>query len=178
MIRLAKSRNKTKRFSWEISGDGIHKDELFNIVYSSAIFAHISDDIVLSLFSNIVSHISKNGYFVLCEQTAPVRYSGATFTRRPMSEYVELLKKAGFTNFECFTIDFWLHRLFFERKIGKYFINQYMKKYHETNSHVAMINLNKKHIYRFLSAFFAVISIPRKFRRKDRWGYCFIVAKL
>lgn len=177
MIRIAKSRNKSDRYTWEISGDGIHKDELFHLVYSSAVFAHIPDETVVSLFSNIASHIINNGYFVLCEQTAPFRYSGATYTRRPMSEYVELLKKTGFKNFQCFTIDFWLHRLLFERKIGKFFINYYAKKYGETNIHIAMVNLNKNRIYRFLSGVCAVLSFPKIFKKKDRWGYCFIVSK-
>lgn len=178
MIRLAQSRNEAERFTWEISGDGIHKEELFDVIYSSAIFAHVTDEVVLSLFANIAGHVSDNGVFALCEQTAPVRYGGATFTRRPKSEYIALLEKAGFKEFECFTIDFWLHRLLFERKIGKYFINRYMKKHNETNRHVAMVQLNKNRVYRFFSAACSVLSFPRKFKKKDRWGYCFIVAKL
>ena len=57
MIRDARQRNVSDMYTWEISGDGIHKPEFFDVVYSSAIFAHLSDENVDSLFSNIHSHI-------------------------------------------------------------------------------------------------------------------------
>lgn len=128
MINVAESRNGSKYISWEVSGDGISINRVFDLVYSSAVFAHVSDEVVTKLFLNIFNHIKKDGSFVICEQTAPCRYEGTTYIRRTVYEYIGMLQKAGFCEFECFVIDFWLHRILFERKIGKKFIAQYKKR--------------------------------------------------
>ncbi len=47
MIKIAKSRNTSIQITWEVSGYGIHDNRQFDYVYSSAIFAHISDDVML-----------------------------------------------------------------------------------------------------------------------------------
>lgn len=177
MINVAKNRNDSNNKTWEISSDGIHKNQLFDLVYSSAVFAHISDADVQTLFSNIYEHVEKEGAFVICEQTAPFRYEGATYIRRPLNEYIGLLQKAGFKKFECLIIDFWLHRIIFERGIGKYFIKKYLTKNPNEDKQLAMVNLNRNKMYKLFSTICATLSIPRVFKKKNRWGYCFIVAK-
>lgn len=177
MIEQAKARNKNIRATWEVSGDGIHADEKFQVIYSSAVFAHIEDEIIEGLFKNIFAHLEDDGLFLMCEQTAPMKYNGGSYTRRPMSEYISLLRKSGFNQFESFTIDFWLHRILFERKIGKWLIKRYMKKYGITEKNIAMIQLNKRFYYKILSNLFSLCSFPRILKKqKDRWGYCFIIA--
>lgn len=57
MIEVAKNRNQNAKITWEISGDGIHEDMLFDVIYSSAIFAHVTDEEVFTLLSNIYKHI-------------------------------------------------------------------------------------------------------------------------
>ncbi|MEN2776309.1 class I SAM-dependent methyltransferase [Acetivibrio clariflavus] len=68
MILEAERRNKYNNITFEVSGDGINKDEIFDLVYSSAVFAHIGDEILLPLFKNIYNHIQENGMFILCEK--------------------------------------------------------------------------------------------------------------
>lgn len=87
------------------------------------------------------------------------------------------MKEVGFKDTECITIDFWLHRMLFERKIGKKFINYYMKKYDIKSKQNAMIVLNSNKLYKFLSHVCTALSIPKIFKTKNKWGYCFIVAK-
>ena len=145
----------------------------------SSVTAHeISNNVTQDLFSNIYEHICNDGAFSIVEQTAPFQYSGETYTRRTIDEYCLYLERAGFVDIECITIDFWLHRLLFERKIGKKYIQGYMKKHNITNRHMAMIQLNKNIIYKALSKICTFFSIPREFKnKKNRWGYCFIIAK-
>lgn len=178
MVNIAKTRNDDKK-TWEISSDGIHSSQQFDLIYSSAVFAHISDADVKKLFTNIYEHTKLNGKFVICEQVAPYRYEGGTYIRRPLNEYVELLQKAGFKKFEYFIIDFWFHRIVFERRIGKYLVNKHLKYNVDVDKQLVMLDLNKNKIYKFFSTICAILSIPRVFKNsKNGWGYCFIVAKL
>jgi len=73
------------------------------------------------------------------------------------------------------TIDFWLHRLLFERKIQKLFV-KYMGKQTQDRSEL-LIKLNSQLAYRALSELCAVFSQPHLFAGGDRWGYCFIAAR-
>lgn len=175
MISLAKERNSSERITFETSGTGIQSPLTFDLVYSSAVFAHVSDSLVQELFNNIVCHI-QNGCFCLCEQSAPFYYSGETFIRRPKSQYISMLRNSGFTEFESFTIDFWLYRLLFERRFGKFIISKYMRDHKINNKADAMIQLNKNFMYRLACKFFCDLSYPRIFREGDRWGYVFIEA--
>ena len=177
MIQVAISRIKSNKVTFECSGEGLKNDFFYNVIYSSAVFAHIKDDYINHLFQNIFNHISENGSFVLCEQTAPYLYSGDGFIRRPASQYITLLNNVGFNKIDYCIIDFWAHRLFFERLVGKLFVNIYLKKHKETEKQIALVNLNNNIAYKFLSKIFATISIPRIFHKEKKWGYCFIVAR-
>lgn len=174
MIKKARSHNKSEYISFEISENGIQKG-YYDIVYSSAVFAHLKDDVVCSLMNNIYKHLYKRGMFILCEQCAPYRYEGDTYIRRTCSEYKEILNKAGFAVQKEFVIDFWAHRIFFERKIQKLFLHWAVKKYHATKD-IALIKLNQNKLYRFISKCFTIASRPRIFAGGGRFGYVFIVA--
>ena len=114
----------------------------------------------------------------MCEQTAPDRHVGDSYIRRPASEYIRMLKKVGFKQFECSIIDFGLHRVLFERGVGKAFISYYMKHHNENDRHVAMLKLNQNGAYRLFSEILATLSFPKVHKKANRWGYCFIVAHM
>lgn len=161
MVKKAKSRNRSKRISFEISGNGIRKGD-YDVVYSSAVFAHLKDDVVTRLVNNIYKHLYQKGIFILCEQCAPYRYEGDTYIRRTGSEYKEILKQAGFTVRKEFVIDFWAHRIFFERKIQKLFLCWTFKKDREPKD-AALIKLNQNKLYRCISKCLTMASWPRIF---------------
>lgn len=177
MIGIAKKQNVSNLCTWEVSSNGISLEEKFDIIYSSALYAHISDDIMIQLLHNSYDHIKPEGNIVICEQTSPFRYSGDTYIRRSTSEYIHVLETCGFKIKNVFVIDFWFHRLVFERKIGKYFIKKCMEKYNISDKNEAMIILNRENgLYKNLSRLCVMLSHPRIFKKKNRWGYVFIVA--
>lgn len=175
MIKVAKENNKSKKITFEVSSSGIKDENLYDVVYSSAIYAHLEDSLINELFDNIITHLHTGGKFIICEQVAPKRYGGETFTRRTQDEYVQFLKRSGFKIEEKFIIDFWLHRLFFEKKIQKVFFNYFSNKLDTSKSNV-LTYLNSLKLYKIISLLLTLISYPRIFRNKNRFGYVFIVA--
>ena len=175
MIETARSRNLSDKVSFEISSSGISNNELYDLIYSVAVFAHIDDGTASQLFENIHSHCE--GSFVLVEQVAPYYYEGNGFIRRTISQYKELLQEAGFDIINTNVIDFWMHRLLFERRIGRVLVNRYVKRYNISDKKVAMLKLNSNCLYKCISYILTVLSVPRVFKGKDRWGYCYIVCR-
>lgn len=182
MIDIAKSQIDSDNVSFEVSENGITGNDKFDMVYSSAVWAHIEDKPCQFLIQNIYEHLMKNGVFVICEQTAPIKYGrGGRFVRRSCEEYCHYLTNAGFTILNIEIIDFWLHRLLFEKHIVKWLSGR--KKYLLCTLEQTRINLNRHRTYRIMSSFFTKLSIPRVFsgynskgKIRNRWGYCFIVA--
>jgi len=181
MIKIAKEQLHYENVSFEVSKDGIEEDIMFDMVYSSAVWAHIDDKNCQYLMKNIYEHLCDNGIFVICEQTAPFKYGGTTFLRRTCGEYYYYLKNAGFTVLSIEVIDFWLHRLLVEKKLVKWLCKR--KRYSSYTSEQIRIELNKSRIYRMISFIFTGLSIPRVFsgqdkeeKIKNRWGYCFCIA--
>ena len=78
MLELAKKNLKDVNASveLEVSGSGISEDRMFDMIYSSAVWAHIDDSVLEKLVKNIYDHLKKNGLFIICEQTSPYRYGG------------------------------------------------------------------------------------------------------
>lgn len=177
MIERAEKNTKKLNTSFEVSGEGIMLNKKFDVIYSSAVFAHIDDNTVSDLFYNISKHVSSGGVFVLCEQTAPYRYSGKGFIRRTLDEYNSLLISRGLKPVNAKIIDFWFHRIIFERVISKLFIKYYKKKYKIYDKETIMIKLNNNKYYRGISWICTKLSIPHVFNAANRWGYCIIVAK-
>lgn len=182
MIELAQARTSDiTDIEYEVSSKGISIDQKFDLIYSSAIWAHINEEEVCKLYMNIHEHLLGEGSFIICEQVAPFYYEGNNYIRRTSEQYARLLKKAGFQIVKVETIDFWLHRILFE----KHFVKKYVarKKYINRNPDEVKIELNKNKIYRFLSLLLTKLSIPHVFQgEKDnkivnRWGYVFIIAK-
>jgi len=157
-----------------IDADGQNLRETFDAVYSSAVFAHISDENALTIYKNIYKHLKNNGLIILCEQTAPRRRIGTTFTRRTIKEYKSLLNESGYDVICSLLIDFWAHRLFFERCIAHIF-------YAFGNSEgmtETRIKANKSRLFVGLSEFFTKISRPHLFAdRENGWGYVFLVGR-
>lgn len=76
MIKLANRNLQYGNISFEVSEDGIKEDKVFDLVYSSAIWAHIGDLQCQILMKNIYDHLRIGGMFILCEQSAPFKYGG------------------------------------------------------------------------------------------------------
>ena len=93
---------------------------MFDLVYSTAIWAHLNDEEVCVLYKNAYQHIKHGGGVIICEQTAPYCYAGKNYLRRTTEQYVDLLKSTGFEVKEVTVIDFWLHRILMERHLVKW----------------------------------------------------------
>ena len=61
MIERAEKNTKKLNTSFEVSGEGIMLNKKFDVIYSSAVFAHIDDNTVSDLFYNISKHVSSGG---------------------------------------------------------------------------------------------------------------------
>ncbi len=182
MIEAARERTNVCKggVEFEVSSDGIGIERSFDLVYSSAIWAHINEEEVRRLYANIFQHIKEKGIFIICEQTAPYYYEGNNYIRRTTMQYVDLIREAGFEVIEGKIIDFWLHRILFEKKLVKKICRR--KKYSGKEQDELKIQLNKSIIYRFVSLILTKLSVPhiykclKKGKVINRWGYCFIVA--
>lgn len=181
MIEIAREQACYDNVSFEISANGITEDIMFDMVYSSAVWAHIDDKNCQCLMKNIYEHLHNKGIFVICEQTAPYKYGGGYFLRRTCEAYYHYLKSAGFTVLSIEVIDFWLHRLLVEKRLVKWLCKR--RKYSAYTSEQIRIELNRSKIYRMISSVFTKLSIPRVFRGlykgkkiRNRWGYCFCIA--
>lgn len=127
MINEAKTRMSTltdNKISFEVSSEGLGINKDFDLIYSSAVWAHISNEEARKLFNNIYRHIKDEGLFIICEQTAPYYYEGHNYIRRTGTQYSDLLKEAGFEVVEAEYIDFWLHRILFEYRFVKKLCNR------------------------------------------------------
>lgn len=146
----------------------------YNVIYSSAIFAHISDDVVNAIFSNLNKHLLKNGYFILYEQVGARHIDGKTYSRRTMNEYRTLLEKTGFEIVDEYLIDYWFHRKIFELHISKWFY----RHSGESDQTLQRIICNRNSLFKLLSKICTVLSFPCVFKRKvNGWGYYFAVVR-
>lgn len=157
-----------------ISATGIPGNRLYDVIYSVAVFAHIDDLLIEELFTSFKNNLSGNGKFIICEQVGSRRVEGESYTRRTIDEYKEMLQKAGFVIEEIKLIDFWAHRIFFERRLAK----RFYKKINAPTYHDKQIEANKKMGFRICSSVFTKLSKPYLFKKDTGWGYAFIVAKM
>lgn len=174
MIELSKNNTEGVSATFEVSENGIQEDHIFDIIYSSAIFAHVQDETMAQLFLNIANHCSSEGLFIICEQVSPFRYGGETFTRRTCEEYIQMAEQVGFRVCNNFVIDFPIHRILFERKIQKHFVSHIQKKNNLSKSEV-LVSLNRNRLYRLLSHMCVTLSHPRIFHKLDHFGYFYSV---
>lgn len=165
-----------KDVNLEVSGTGIPGGggiTEYDIIYSVAVFAHVNDELINQLFNNFYEHMSKQGKLILCEQVGTRRIEGETYTRRTIAEYRSKLEKAGFSIKEVKLIDFWAHRIFFERRIAK----RFYRKIDAPTYHDKQIEANRHFLFKMCSAIFTALSKPYVFQKSDGWGYMFIVAQ-
>lgn len=177
MISLAKKKleNSDCLADFEISSSGISEDKMFDMIYSSAVWAHVSDSVMGNLMKNICDHTKKEGLFVICEQTAPCRYAGNGWTRRTCNDYMRALQKAGFSIMKAERIDFWLHRVIMEKHLVKWVCS--WKRFSNDTRDKTRIALNQNRLYLAISWILTKLSIPNVFCGNDGWGYCFIIAR-
>lgn len=145
----------------------------WNLIYSVAVLAHIDDNVCREIINNFAEHISEGGRIILCEQVGKVRGEGETYVRRTVNEYIDMVKSAGLCVEKHYLIDFWAHRLLFERKIAKK-VYQHMKSAKEFERR---IEANTHIGFRLLSALFTFISKPYLFHGGKGWGYVLLVIK-
>lgn len=174
MVKRAEHNCKAiDRIEFEVSGIGISSTKCFDIIYSVAVFAHIDDELTKQLFCNFADHLSEGGRLIICEQVGAKRIAGETYTRRTIDEYRNMLESIGFYIKNINLIDFWAHRILFERRIAKWFY----RRMPGTTYHDRQIEANRHLLFRLCSSFFTAISIPHIFRKDNGWGYLFMVAE-
>lgn len=173
MIKKAEQNCRSiKDLNLEVSGIGIIGKKYYDIIYSVAVFAHVDDRLINQLLKNFSEHMSEQGKLIICEQVGTRRVEGETYIRRTVAEYRDIMEKAGFSVKEVKLIDFWAHRIFFERKIAKQFYN----KMKGATYHDRQIEANRHFFFKICSAFFTSLSKPYIFNRHNGWGYVFMIA--
>lgn len=80
MIQQAKQNaHKEKVYvQFKVSDSQVPFDELFDIVFINAVFAHINTRLLDSIVDNITNHLRKHGKIILFEQTASTPRYGET----------------------------------------------------------------------------------------------------
>lgn len=174
MINQARATNPHNYYY--ISEEGLNvlgKEIKFDLVYSIAVFAHISDNLMDVIIQSIYDHLSYGSRLIIFEQVAPFRYSGDTFIRRTIVDYESYFSKYGFTVERKTLFSFSSHR-FFERRIAKLYFKLFCKK----TDFEARIEANSHFLYRFLSRMFLIFdSNPILENAESGWGNLFIVLK-
>lgn len=176
MINLAKfNSNRNNNVEFIVSSSGIPQDKKIDCVISSMVFAHISDQEVECLLNNIHTQLNstEKERIVLYEQVGKYRVEGEHYIRRQFKEYEKLLSDCGFKIEAMRLIDFWVHRLLFERNIAKWFY----KNMDGNTDYEKRIEANKNIWYLTLSWLCIFLSKPYIFNNPDKWGYVLIIAK-
>lgn len=156
-----------------IASDGIPSDKKYDLIYTIAVLAHIDDAMVKKILSNFSSHLNKEGAIILCEQVGKRRVDGETYTRRMVTEYEDILESLNLVIEQQYLIDFWLHRIVFERNIAKKIYSHIEgETYHDKQ-----ITANSMLSFKILSKFFTILSKPHTFKRRKGWGYMFLIAR-
>ncbi|HOV65531.1 MAG TPA: class I SAM-dependent methyltransferase [Bacillota bacterium] len=147
---------------FQVSQAGFDFTNAFDLVYSVAVFAHIQDKMLSTIFQNIRMTLRKGCKFALFEQTGPVRREGETWIRRTPREYTEFASNCGFDIEISCLITFPAHR-FFEKYIAPMFYRWFAggKEHHER-----CICANRSKIFRILSTMFLNMS-RNPIRRPD-----------
>lgn len=140
-----------------ISNDGISFKNNFDLIYSIAVFAHIQDELIFPLFSNIYKHLNPFGKFILFEQTGSKRSDGDIWHRRTTQEYMQVATRCGFKIEQRHLITFTAHR-FFEIKIHPFIISLLRLLMIGHDNHERCIIANKLMMFRALSKMFLSIS--------------------
>lgn len=174
MIKKARETCKGyKDIEFGIAEKGLADGNSYDLIYSMAVLAHIKDNVCSEILCNFAEHMSEDGKIILCEQVGKTSQEGETYIRRTVDEYIDMVQSAGLCVERQYLIDFWAHRIFFERRIAKK-IYEHMKA---DNDFDRRIEANTHSGFRMLSAFFTFISKPHIFRKRKGWGYVFLVIK-
>jgi len=140
----------------------------YDLIYSIAVFAHITNEDIPTVFSNIYDNLRIGGRFLIFEQTSGGSYAieRKTNIRRLASEYEQIASKTGFVLIDKVAIDFSVHR-FFERFLAKKLYNLYKGDTIDEKR----INANKNIFFRFLCNIACILSFfPIKIKNKNYWG--------
>ena len=176
MIMQARNRcTGIPNIEFEISGNGTSSVDLFSMASMICVLAHVEDSVAEMLVKNIYEHLKKDGLICIFEQIAPGEIEGDGWKRRTYIQYQELLKNAGFklvNKYSC-RIDFTLHRLIFERYIAKVFYKRKRMK----NIKYERQACNRDKLFVLLSSMFTGISVHRKKKQLNGWGYIFLCAR-
>ena len=131
----------------QISQSGLNFENIFDLIFAIAVFAHIKDYLIPDLFKNIYDHLKPGAKFILFEQTGPERREGETWCRRTTQEYVGFAKGAGFEIEQRRLIAFPVHR-FFERRIAPYLIRFFSNGF---DKHERRIDANRSYFFKLMS---------------------------
>jgi len=111
-------------------------NELFDVIFINAVFAHIDTSLLDRIVNNITTHLRKDGKIIIFEQTALVPRHGDTWYRRTEKFYEDLFSCNGLELIQKNIIS---HRTYdrFDR-----YLRQSLFRYHK--------NPNKSSLYLYL----------------------------
>jgi SAM-dependent methyltransferase len=175
MINKARSTNPNNFYYVSEQGlNVIGKEIKFDLIYSIAVFAHISDNLIDVIIQSIYDHLSYGGRLIIFEQVAPFRYEGDTVIRRTTVDYESKFSKFGFTVEKNTLFSFSTHR-FFERRVAKLYFKLFCKA--KTDFELR-VEANGHFLYRFLSRTFLMFDFnPIAENAESNWGNLFMVFK-
>lgn len=175
MINKARSTDPNNCYFVSSTGLNVLGEEIkFDLIYSIAVFAHISDSLLDGIIQSIYDHLNYGGRLIIFEQVAPFRYEGDTFIRRTIVDYESYFSKFGFSVERNTLFSFRFHR-FFERRVAKLYFKLFCKS--KTDFQVR-IEANGHFLYKFLSRMFLMFdSKPIKENAEFGWGNLFMVLR-
>lgn len=168
MVRTAKELNPDRDIY--LSSKGIKSGEKYDLIYTFATLAHVTDDAMNDLYINVYNSLNKGGKFIIFEQVAPFSYSGEMFKRRTIKDYQQCAKSNDFLCAQTILLSFRFHR-FFERHVAK----KYLIFCSGDSDQEKRVVANSHKLYRALSSLFLMFDI--NYRKKEAvsgWGnvYC------
>ena len=88
MIELASKKCNDSNNSFEISGDGVHERNNFDLAYVISVLAHVEDNIADMLLKSTYQSLTKTGIVCIFEQIAPFRMGGVHMFEEPAKSIV------------------------------------------------------------------------------------------
>ncbi len=172
MLDRARSLNPSAHFYQ--SECGISQKQNYQTIYTIATLAHITDLRIQVILESVVSNLCNDGHYIIFEQVAPIRYSGDSFARRTVEEYLSLFEEYNLEVEKIILVRFRFHQLF-----ERFFAKRYYQLFCRGESdYERRINANSHRVFRLMSEI--VLWADRKVLWDDykgKWGNIFVALR-
>lgn len=173
MLKRARFLNPTAQFYH--SSMGIPDHLTFDVIYTVAMLAHITDNQAKLILDTVVSSLNDGGYYIFFEQVAPIRHEGDSYIRRTVEEYLEFLNPYNSLEIEkIILVRFKFHQLF-ERFFAKYYYAIFCAG---QTDYQRRMNANAHAFFRLMSEI--TLLFDKKVLWNDytgKWGNIFVVVR-